>query len=188
MADDPTNNNDPKDPSKDPDDVAGLKSALARERDARRQAEKEAKSTKKTLDEVQGRLSKLEEDGKSETEKAISQARKEAAEEARVDERSKWQKAVVSAQAKATAAGRLADPDDVRLLDLSEFEVDDTGAIKGDIGAAIDSLVKSKPHLAAKKGTRQPVDQGPQGGAPDGESVDELFGRTIAEAAGVSNT
>lgn len=162
------------------EDVAGLKKALATERDARKQAEKEAKAAGKRADDLETRLTKLESDGKSDQEKAIELARKEAATEA-ANERDKfWSQKFVRAEVKASAAHKLADPDDIRLLDLDEFEVDEDGSIKGDINAAIDKLIESKPHLAAKKGTRQSIDAGPQGGVA-GESVDELFGRTVAE-------
>lgn len=170
------------------EDVTGLKNALAQERELRKTAEKEAKATAKTLEEVQGRLSKIEEDGKSESEKAIAAARKEAAEEARKDEREKWTQRFVSAEVRAAAAQKLADPDDARLLDLSEFSVNEDGSIQGDIGAAVDRLIESKPHLAAKTpGTRQAIDQGVQGGVA-GESPDELFGRTIVESVASSGT
>lgn len=167
-------------PSGTEEDVTGLKNALAQEREARKQADKEAKAATKSLEEVQARLAKLEEDGKSESEKAIATARKEAADEARTDERGKWSRKFVSAEVKAAAAQKLADPDDVRLLDLDEFTVGEDGSIQGDINAAVDKLIESKPHLAAKKGTRQGIDAGVQGGAP-GESIDELFGRSITE-------
>lgn len=170
------------------EDVEGLKKALATERDARKQAEKEAKAATKTLEEVQGRLAKLEEDGKSDTEKAITAARKEAADEARSAEREKWTQKFVSAEVRAAAAQKLADPDDARLLDLSDFTVAEDGTIQGDINAAVDKLIESKPHLAAKPvGTRQGIDQGAQGGVA-GESVDQLFGRTIVESVAGSNT
>lgn len=163
------------------EDVEGLKKALASEREARKQAEKEAKAATKRADDVEERLTKLEEDGKSDSEKAIASARKEAADEARAEERSKWTERFVSAEVKAVAAKKLADPDDIRLLDLSEFTVGDDGAIQGDIGAAVDKLIESKPHLAATpKGTRLGIDAGPQGGVA-GESADEIFGRSILE-------
>ena len=163
------------------EDVEGLKKALASEREARKQAEKDAKAATKRADDVEARLTKLEADGKSESEKAIEAARKEAAEEARASERQKWTEKFVSAEVRAAAAQKLADPDDARLLDLGEFEVAEDGSIKGDIAGAVDRLLESKPHLAAKPiGTRQGIDQGVQGGTA-GESVDELFGRSITE-------
>jgi hypothetical protein len=163
------------------EDVEGLKKALATERDARKQADKEAKAATKTLEEVQGRLAKLESDGKSETEKAIEKARNEASEEARKDERDKWASKFVQSEVKAAAAQKLADPDDARLLDLSDFQVAEDGSIQGDINAAVDKLLESKPHLAARRGTRQSVDAGPQGGTPS-DSVDALFGKSITDS------
>lgn len=168
------------------EDVEGLKKALATEREARKQADKEAKAATKNLEEVQGRLAKLETDSKSDQEKAIEAARREAADEARSEERSKWQGVVLDAQVKAKAATKLADPDYARLLDLSGIEVDEDGSIKGDLDAAIDTLLKEKPALALKGGTRQGIDAGPQG-TTAGESVDEMFGRAIVESVGNSS-
>lgn len=162
------------------EDVAGLKNALAQEREARKQADKDLKAANSTLTEVQGRLAKLESDSQSESEKAIEKARKEAADEARTDERGKWAQKFVRAEVKAAAASKLADPDDIRLLDLDEFKVAEDGTIQGDISAAVDKLIESKPHLAARAGTRQSIDAGPQGGNA-GESIDELFGRSITD-------
>ena len=169
------------------EDVAGLKKALADERAARKEAEKNAKAATKTLEEVQGRLTKLESDGKSETEKAIETARKEAADAARSEEREKWQQVVLNARVEAKAATKLADPDFARLLDLSGIEVEEDGSIKGDLDGAIEALIKEKPALALKPGTRTSIDAGPQG-TTAGESVDELFGRAITGAAANSNT
>lgn len=163
------------------EDVSGLKSALAAEREARSKAEKEAKAATKTLDEVQTRLAKLESDGKSESEKATEKASKEAAAEAKVERDKFWSQKFVRAEVKAAAAQKLADPDDIRLLDLDEFTVNEDGSIQGDINAAVDKLIESKPHLAAGKGTRQTIDQGAQGGAA-GESIDAAFGRAITDA------
>lgn len=172
-------------PSGTEDDYAELKQAIAKERDATKAAEKRANKAEKTLEEVQSRLAKIEEDGKSETERELAKARKEAAEEARTDERSKWASQFVQAKAQAVAAQKLADPDDVRLLDLNEFQVGEDGTIQGDIAAAVDKLIEAKPHLAAKRGTRQGIDQGVQGGTP-GDSVDDLFGRAMQDAAGMT--
>jgi hypothetical protein len=83
--------------------------------------------------------------GLSEHERALAEARAEATRE----ERERWQERLVAAEVRAAAAGRLADPDDARLADLSDVTVDDDGVIdrKG-IEHALDTLVKAKPHLA----------------------------------------
>lgn len=150
-----------------------------------RKHEKDAKANASTLEKVQGELAKLKADATSDQEKAIETARKEAADEARSEERGKWQQVVLNAEVKAKAATKLADPDFARLLDLSGIEVDEDGEIKGDLDGAIDSLLKEKPALAIKPGTRAPIDAGPQG-TTAGESVDALFGKAITDA--VANT
>ncbi len=131
------------------EDVSGLKNALAEERKARKAAERDVKEARDALSDVQGRLDKLETDGKSEQERAIESARKEAAEEARKDERSKWAGTLRAAKAEVLAAGKLANPKlATRLIDLSEIEVNEDGAVdEGAISKAIDSLLESDPYL-----------------------------------------
>ena len=163
------------------EDLTGLKSALATEREARKQAEKNEKAGNARAESAEQKLAKLESDGTSEAEKAIAKARKEGSDEARTERDKFWSQKFVRAEVKAAAAQKLADPDDIRLLDLDEFTVNEDGSIKGDINAAVDKLIESKPHLAAGKGTRQEIDQGAQGGAA-GESIDAAFGKAITDA------
>ncbi|MET0521484.1 MAG: hypothetical protein ABW156_05835 [Jiangellaceae bacterium] len=63
---------------------------------------------------------------------------------------------IVRAEVKALAGGKFADPADAALyLNLDEFEVDEDGEVDGDaITAALDELLKKKPHLAAQGGRR----------------------------------
>lgn len=156
---------DPK-PDPDPDDLgAAGKKALAQERQARKDAEKVAKAAEKERDDIKSRLEKLEADAMSDQEKAIEKARKEASDEARQQERERFSSLLVSQEAKVVAATKLADPDDVRLLDLSAFKVKDDGTIDGDIAKAVDDLIESKPHLAANGAPKKPsgsADQGPR--------------------------
>ncbi|MFD0773380.1 hypothetical protein ACFQZ2_05505 [Streptomonospora algeriensis] len=58
---------------------------------------------------------------------------------------------IVSAEVRAAAASKLADPADAaHFLDLSKFEVDDSGDVDSEeIGEAIEDLLKRKPYLAA---------------------------------------
>lgn len=62
---------------------------------------------------------------------------------------------ILKASLKAAATGKLADPTDAQLyLDLSKFEVGDDGEVdEAALTAAIEDLVKRKPHLAAQGGT-----------------------------------
>lgn len=63
---------------------------------------------------------------------------------------------ILSAEVRARAAGKLADPQDaLRFIDLSEFEVGSDGEVDGDaIAAAITDLIKTKPYLAVQDGKR----------------------------------
>lgn len=162
-ADDPPPS-DPK-PDPDPDDLGEAgKKALAQERQARKEAEKAAKAAEKERDDIKSRLEKLEADAMSEQEKAIEKARKEAADEARQQERERFSTLLVEKEAKVVAATKLADADDIRLLDLSSFKVNDDGSIEGDVSKAVDDLLESKPHLAAKG--QKPTGSADQGARP----------------------
>ena len=72
---------------------------------------------------------------------------------------------ILRAEVRAAAAGRFADPEDaLAFLDLSQFEVDEDGAVEGDdIRAALDDLLARKPHLAAQGGARTPLPDRSQG-------------------------
>lgn len=63
---------------------------------------------------------------------------------------------ILSAEVRASAAGKLADPQDaLRFIDLSSFEVADDGSVDGSaITAAIEDLIKTKPYLAVQDGKR----------------------------------
>lgn len=63
---------------------------------------------------------------------------------------------ILRAEVRAAAASKLADPADaLRFIDLSDFEVGSDGDVDASaISAAIDSLVTSKPYLAAQSGRR----------------------------------
>lgn len=72
---------------------------------------------------------------------------------------------ILRAEVRAAAAGRFADPEDaVAFLDLSQFDVDEDGAVDGDeIRAALDDVLARKPHLAARGGIRTPLPDRSQG-------------------------
>ncbi len=112
-------------------------SALAREYGVRSPEELKAKLAGKAEDDDQA---------------AAEKVRREAAAEADA----KANRKIVRAEVKAAAAGKFADPGDaVAFLNLDEFEVDEDGEVDGDaISAALDDLLKKKPHLAAQGGRR----------------------------------
>jgi hypothetical protein len=143
-----------------------MKAKWRAERDARREAERR-------LTEV----SKPDGDGEPDADTIRSQARAEAIAEA--NER------IVRSEVKAAAAGKLNDPSDaLRLLDLSQFEVDDDGNVdEDDIAEAIEDLIKKKPYLAAAQGGRRFQGSG-DGGARNGQrqpSLDERIAEAQAE-------
>lgn len=143
------------------EDVTGLKSALATEREARKAAEKTAK-------ELATWKQEQEDKGKSETERltAESTRAKEAATKAEQDAAAVLTRAnerVLRAEVKllAQAAG-FVDPDDAWLLmDRSAVKLDEGGNVTG-ADAAIKALAEKKPHLLGQGGGTPP----PSFGAP----------------------
>lgn len=144
---------------------------LARERDRRQAAEREAKRT-------EAEMAKLRESSMSDQEKAIEQARREA----RAEATGAFNKRLVQADVRAAAAGRLTDPEDaIRFLDLDTFAVNDDGDTdKKAIAAAVAQLVKDKPYLAA--GATRPTgdaDQGARGAGAGSSSMNDLIRNAI---------
>ena len=134
---------------------------LARERKARQAAE--------------ARLAELEEANKTESEKALDQARRDGESEA--DKR--WRERYGRAAVRAAAAGKFADvedavsgiADDVPFTD--EGDIDDKALV-----AKLDDLLERKPHWATAAPGTPPVPRGPQGGGntdpdPSEMSMDE---------------
>jgi hypothetical protein len=70
---------------------------------------------------------------------------------AEVEKRKTQNDAILRAELKAAAKGKLADPADAALfLDTKQFEVDGNGDVDADaLNTAIDDLIARKPHLAA---------------------------------------
>jgi len=129
------------------------KAALDSERKARRDAERELVKAQRQLEEAN--RAKL-----GDTERAVA----EAADKARNETRAEYDRRLVAAEARARAAGKLANPElAARLLDLDKFMPDAGEDIDGDaISAAIDELVKAEPYLSATP----PAPTGDQGTPP----------------------
>lgn len=115
----------------------GLKTALATERKLRRDAEREARDLKTERDNAN-----LQPD-----EKALADARREAAAEAT----SKANTRIVRAEVKAAAVGKVKNPAlALKLIDMSGIDVDDDGEVDPDaLQAAIADLLTEYPELAA---------------------------------------
>lgn len=123
--------------------------------------EKRAKADAKRAADLEAELTKLRDEGASESEKALAKARKEAADEASKTERERWAGRIIRAEVKAAAAGTFGDGDDVvrfanpaaalRFLDLDEFEVNDDGEVDSNaVKKALTDLLKREPYLAVK--------------------------------------
>lgn len=159
------------------------KRALDAERAARASAEKSARDAETERKKLADKLAEFENANKSENEKAIENARKEADEAARAEVSGKFEQRLLESNVLVRAAGKLADPHDaVQLIDLDVLkseagegnEVEDKA-----IDAAIAALVKAKPYLAtdAKSGAGSP-DGGPRGNRPAQLTQADMKGMT----------
>ena len=121
------------------DPNAGLKSALQKERAAN-------KAHAKRIKELEREAADRD---KSPDEKALDDARREAAAEAIA----KANKRLVAAEFKSAAAKRVKNPAmAARLVDLSEVDVDDDGNVDPDgITAVLDALLEEYPELAPSR-------------------------------------
>lgn len=139
---------------------AGGEAALKAERDARRAAERELRQARAKLEEAE--RAKL-----GDTERAVA----EAAAKARTEALTEVNKRLLAAEAKAAAAGKLANPAlAARLLDLDEFMPADGEEIDGErLAAAIDDLVKAEPYLAVQ--TTSTTTDGTAGGSSSSSST-----------------
>ena len=109
------------------------------------------KASKQAEREAKAELERLRNSaGKSEEQLAEQQQR----EEREVAILNKANERIVRSEIKSAAAGKLQNPAiAVRLLDLSDFEVDEDGNVDEDeIAQAIDELLEREPYLAAQSG------------------------------------
>lgn len=177
MADEPVpaveDNEEP--PAPDGLGDAGKK-ALAEERQARKDAErqlKELSSKASRADELEAELQKFREDAMSDHEKALEQARKESLEQGRNEALTSANERLFKAEVKAASAGKIIDPDLLsdpmvaqRLLGMDAVPTTPDGDIdSAAIAEAVDNLLETKPHLAVSA-TRTPgsADQGARPG------------------------
>lgn len=120
----------------------------------------------------------LLEASKTDQERAVEQAREEAAAAARADERSRFGSRLVDAEIRAVAAGRL-EPDQVSVLmeglDRSRFLTDDGDVDTKKVTKLLDGLVPTKK-------TYPDLGQGRRGTAP--KPVD--MNQAIRQAAGLA--
>lgn len=140
------------------DDLTRLRDAIAKEREQRKAFEKEAKAGRDAV----AKLAEIEEANKDANQKAIDAATKSAREETATEVAAKYKRRIVTAEVKAAAGGKLADPmDAVRLLDLDEFELDDNDELDSQkVAKAIDQLLEAKPYLKGAAQQKRPSHDG----------------------------
>lgn len=141
------------------DDIAKLQAALDKERDSRKAAEKRAKDN----DSYRTKVEELEKANQSETERAVEAARREGEAAATT----KGNARLVAAEARAlAAASEFRDASvAVRLLDLSDIDVNDDGVDTKAVQARLNQLATDNPYLLKDKAPIRPsgdVGQGPR--------------------------
>lgn len=150
-ADEDSGDSGSEDDSEDEGDVEGADALGDRGKNALRAMKERVKASKKAEREAKAELDKLRNSaGKSDEQVAEQQQRdqREAAILNKANER------IVRSEIKSAAAGKLQNPAiAVRLLDLSDFEVDEDGNVDEDeIAQAIDDLLEKEPYLAVQSG------------------------------------
>lgn len=148
-----------------------------------RKLRREQRKTAERLEALEKELTgyrEQDEASKSDQEKALDAARKEAAAEAD----SKWRARFVTAAVEARAARTFADPADaVRLIDLEDLDVDDTEAID----TALEELATAKPYLLRSAGDDEktpPKSDAGNRGQPAAGGKDKSPSDWIRNAAG----
>lgn len=166
-GDEPNGEGDDQGDTDDADDQDALgdagKKALDRMKAERNTARRELREARRQLAEAQPPPA-ADEQPDPEAIKAEARREAQAAANARI----------LRSEVKAAAGGKLTDPGDaVRLLDLTQFEVDEDGNVDEDeIAEAIDDLISKKPYLSAQGGKRF---QGTgDGGARKGSKASQL--------------
>lgn len=149
------------------DELAGLKNALASERDKRKTAERQAKRVKA----LEAELTAVREQSMSEAEKQLAKATAEAADTARRETRTEMGARLVRAELRSEAAGKVADIDAVLDdLDLTRFVGEDGAPDARAIKAAVARFAK----LAPAEKPVPPFNGGARGEAP-ATGMDQLI-------------
>jgi len=154
-GDDDQDDDKGKDGKKTGDDLGDAgKAALKKERTARQRAQRAARPWTQlgrelglTPEQVRERLASKKDDGKGKDDEDGVKGGDAAA-----DLERKTEARIIRAEVKSAAAGRLVDPSlAVKLLDLSQFQLDRDGELDEDeVSDALDELIEKYPYLAAK--------------------------------------
>ena len=135
------------------------KRALDRMKADKSAAEKARKAAEKRASDLEQRLSQIEEANKSEADKAIEGARKEAAEAARAEVLTELHRERIN-NALMRHAGKFADPEDVLTIADGIDVGDDGRPDPAEVERAVNDLLERKPHWAANGRKYGDVGQG----------------------------
>lgn len=154
------------------------KQALDRMKQERNEAKASAKEHAEALKALQIEVEKLKNNGEEDkAAKAIREAESAATQKAN--------RRIASAELRAAATGKLADPADVlAFIDPKSIEVNDDGEVDAEaVAAAIETLISKKPHLAAQgKRFQGSGDGGARPSTPKrAASIEEAIAAKIAE-------
>lgn len=136
----------PEEPTPEPEDKTDWKAEA-------RKHERRSKQAQKRIEEIEAKLAKIDDANKTEQEKALDAARKEAAEETRTELQNEVRAERLSAAIARQAADKFADIDDaIRLLDTDNADLfNDEGQLQNEaLTDALNDLLERKPHLGKK--------------------------------------
>ncbi|MGH3651489.1 hypothetical protein [Glutamicibacter sp.] len=153
-GDDPDPGDDPEgdDPDGEEGDPEGSDALGDKGKNALRAMKERVRASKKAEREAKAELDRLKSSAGKSEEQVEEQRQREQREAAILD---KANERIVRSEIKSAAAGKLQNPAlAVRLLDLSDFEVDEDGNVdEDDIAQAIDELLEKEPYLAVQSGS-----------------------------------
>lgn len=148
---DDSENDDSGESDEDEDDPDGADALGDKGKNALRAMKERVKASKKEARDAKAELASLKNSAGKSQEEQEAQAEREQRDAAILN---KANERIVRSEIKSAAAGKLQNPAlAVRLLDISDFEVDEDGNVDEDeIAEAIDELLEREPYLAVQGG------------------------------------
>lgn len=148
---DQDNSGSDDDSDEDEEDPEGSDDLGDKGKNALRAMKDRVRASKKAEREAKAELDRLK-NSEGKTEEQVEEQRQREQREAAI--LNKANERIVRSEIKSAAAGKLQNPAlAVRLLDLSDFEVDEDGNVdEDDIAQAIDELLEKEPYLAVQSG------------------------------------
>lgn len=158
------------------------KRAIQAERERATKAEREAKTEREAREKLEARLADIDNANKTEQERALDAARKEATDAATATVEAAFVRQINEAKAEARAAGKVMDPADItRFLDPELLGA--KGLTNEALDEAISKVLEAKPYLAsaASHPANGQGDGGAKGGGVPQLKRDDLQKMTAAQ-------